>query len=113
MYNYTVTQYDYIDPKAPVHIISGAAGNPLVGVVMHVRVRVRVLDARNRCFANQNTLIPCSPPQGCNEDDGACVNWIPGPRGPWSAYRTAGLVCSFVRNKGGSSREGDRAAGGW
>jgi len=39
-YNYTITQYDYIDPKAPVHLISGAAGcneqdgycvNPIAG----------------------------------------------------------------------------------
>eukprot|EP00048_Salpingoeca_helianthica_P006246 m.96263 g.96263 ORF g.96263 m.96263 type:complete len:536 (-) comp13931_c0_seq3:29-1636(-) len=51
VYNYTVSQYDYVDPKAMVHIISGAAG--------------------------------------CNEDDGVCVNGIPGPRGPWSAFRAS------------------------
>ncbi len=26
VYNFTVTQYNYINPKAPVHLISGAAG---------------------------------------------------------------------------------------
>jgi hypothetical protein len=51
-YNETVYAQNYIDPKAMVHIISGAAG--------------------------------------CNEDDGVCVNPIPGPRGPWSAFRSSG-----------------------
>jgi len=51
-FNETVYAQNYIEPKAAVHIISGAAG--------------------------------------CNEGDGVCVNPIPGPRGPWSAFRSSG-----------------------
>jgi len=52
VFNYTVTQFNYSNPLAPVHIISGAAG--------------------------------------CNEEDGACINPILGPRGDWSAFRSSG-----------------------
>jgi len=52
VYNETVTQYNYVNPQAPVHLISGAAG--------------------------------------CNENDGACINPIGGPLGPWSAFRSSG-----------------------
>lgn len=51
VYNETVTQRDYENPKAAVHIVSGQAG--------------------------------------CNENDGACVNSIGDPLGPWSAFRSS------------------------
>eukprot|EP01104_Vermistella_antarctica_P006019 TRINITY_DN16758_c0_g1_i1.p1 TRINITY_DN16758_c0_g1~~TRINITY_DN16758_c0_g1_i1.p1 ORF type:complete len:479 (-),score=109.41 TRINITY_DN16758_c0_g1_i1:5-1441(-) len=56
-YNYTVTQENYIQPKAPIHIISGAAG--------------------------------------CDEQLGACINPILGPRGPWSAFRAWFLAYGY------------------
>eukprot|EP00054_Salpingoeca_dolichothecata_P008179 m.46758 g.46758 ORF g.46758 m.46758 type:complete len:541 (+) comp17555_c0_seq2:89-1711(+) len=51
VYNETVTQQNYVNPQAMVHIVTGAAG--------------------------------------CNEDDGACLNPIAGPLGPWSAFRSS------------------------
>ena len=45
------TQYNYSEPLAPTHIVTGTAG--------------------------------------CNEQAGACINPIPGPRGDWSAFHSA------------------------
>ena len=51
VYDTHTTQYDYINPLAPTHIVTGTAG--------------------------------------CNEQAGACINPIPGPRGDWSAFHSA------------------------
>ena len=51
VYDTHTTQYNYTDPLAPTHIVTGTAG--------------------------------------CNEQAGACINPIPGPRGDWSAFHSA------------------------